>query len=141
MKKILMVVLFLFSSVVVANTGEFKLPVLGVKDGDTIATKFYNSPPGLQDIAVRIYGVDTPEKGFRAKCPSENEKAQKASAFVKKLVGDAKEMTVTNCKHDKYGGRIVCEVTINGKNIGQELIKAGLAREYYGDKKKSWCEL
>ena len=54
-----------------------------VKDGDTVAFKATWLPDPLpKELAVRVYGVDTPEKGFRAKCPQEDAKGQAATKFT-----------------------------------------------------------
>ena len=46
--------------------------ILRVSDGDTIVISARFLPAPLKpELAVRIYGVDTPEKGHRAQCPSE----------------------------------------------------------------------
>ena len=41
---------------------------------------------------------------------------------------------------DKFGGRIDADVFINGENFAQMQIDKGLARPYFGEKKKSWCD-
>jgi endonuclease YncB( thermonuclease family) len=88
---------------------------------------------------VLINGIDTPEKGSRAKCKKENELAMQATKFTTDLVGN-KELLLTPIKWDKYGGRLIANVKVGGVDIAQELLKKGLARVYSGDKKKSWCD-
>jgi endonuclease YncB( thermonuclease family) len=41
---------------------------------------------------------------------------------------------------DKYGGRVLGDVIVDGKSLRNLLITQGPAREYYGDKKQSWCK-
>jgi len=107
-----------------------------VIDGDTVQIDetFHNLP-----IAIRILGIDTPEKEKRAACPKEAKLGEEATEFTKNKVKEAKQIECKFHKWDKYGGRVLGNVIIDGKDLGQELIKAGLAREYFGDKKKSWC--
>jgi len=124
---------------VVSLASEMQVPIRYVTDGDTIAGTF-QLPYPLSNISIRIYGIDTPEKGSLAKCPKEAELANQASALTKKLVGDTKVMTVQNFKYDKYGGRVDGVVIVNGINIGDELIKANLAYPYFGGAKRSWCK-
>jgi endonuclease YncB( thermonuclease family) len=40
---------------------------------------------------------------------------------------------------DKYGGRILGNVIVNGKDVSAILISEGLGRKYNGEAKKSWC--
>ena len=118
----------------------WELPIVKVIDGDTIATQVPNMPIELHHYSIRVRGIDTPEKGGRAKCPEEAALAQRASLATKRLAMNAKTMTLSNCTHDKYGGRFVCDVKINGYDIGSKLIQEKLARSYDGGKKESWCK-
>jgi len=116
--------------------------ILRVLDGDTLEINNQFLPKELK-LFVRIKGIDTPEKSFRAKCLKEKKLAQKATDFTAKLVEDAKrnnqKVEFSEIKWDKYGGRIVAKVKIGDKIIGDELIKKGLAKPYFGEKKPSWC--
>jgi len=114
---------------------------LKVTDGDTIEIDVSKESPLIKKLglSVRINGIDTPEKGSRAKCKKENELAIQASKFTTDLVGN-KELLLTPIKWDKYGKRIIANVKVGGVDIAQELLKKGLARVYSGDKKKSWCD-
>jgi len=114
--------------------------ILKVSDGDTvvIAAPFLPAPLKPQ-LAVRIFGVDTPEKGFRAKCPSEDARGQAASEFTKKLVGASQKRQVTLYDWDKFGGRVLGDIILDGKSLRQQLIANGFAREYFGEAKQSWC--
>ena len=51
-----------------------------------------------------------------------------------------KNITCEFVKHDKFGGRLLGNIYIDGVSLADILIKAGLAREYHGEKKKSWCD-
>ena len=85
-------------------------------------------------------GVDTPEKKPRNKCEQEDVLAQKASKYTKDAVANAKSIQVKLEDWDKYGGRMLGYVIIDGKNLTDELIANGLARAYHGEAKSSWCE-
>jgi endonuclease YncB( thermonuclease family) len=85
-------------------------------------------------------GVDTPEKKPRNKCEQEDVLAQKASAFTKERVAHAQKIQVNLKGWDKYGGRVLGDVFIDDANLAHELIEKGLAREYHGEAKSSWCE-
>jgi len=116
--------------------------VLRVVDGDTLEIANEFLPKELK-LFVRINGIDTPEKEFRAKCQHEKILGLKASEFTEKAIKTAKiknqKISFSEIKWDKYGGRIVAIVKIADKNLGDELIKNGLAKPYNGKKKASWC--
>jgi endonuclease YncB( thermonuclease family) len=115
--------------------------VIRVSDGDTIVIAATYLPAPLKpELAVRIFGVDTPEKGHRAQCPAENEKALKASAYTSNLIKSGKRIQVTLYRWDKFGGRVLGDIIVDGQSVRAGLIAAGLAREYYGDAKQSWCK-
>jgi len=150
MKKLLAVVLFLFSTAVTAQT-YMLLPIVSVYDGDTIKTNLsWRLPTPLNKVSIRILNLDTPEmpaksylvtgKLGRAKCIKEAVMAIKAKEFVEKLTNGYTKMKVENFKYGKWGGRIVADVSIGGIDIGAALIKKGLAIEYSGGTKThDWC--
>ncbi len=114
--------------------------VLRASDGDTIVVEALWVPaPIKKEVAVRIFGVDTPEKGFRAKCSAEDVKGQAASAFTKKLISEAKKIQYVLYDWDKFGGRVLGDLLIDGKSLRELLIANGYARPYFGDAKQSWC--
>jgi micrococcal nuclease len=112
-----------------------------VIDGDTIeiAVDFLPAPLPPK-LSVRILGIDTPEKAPRAKCEAEAEKAKLAKWFSQRAIAEANRIDINIREWDKYGGRVLGLVFIDGKNLGDMLIEAGLARPYKGDAKSSWCE-
>ena len=114
--------------------------IVRVNDGDTVVIAAPFLPAPLKpELAVRIYGVDTPEKGFRAQCPSEDQRGQAATAFTKKAVESTQKHQVVLYGWDKFGGRVLGDMILNGVSLRAELIKNGFAREYYGEAKQSWC--
>ena len=111
-----------------------------VIDGDTVAFQTLWLPDPLKkELSVRVYGVDTPEKGFRAKCPSEDQRGQAATAFTKSVMNGATTRQVLLMDWDKYGGRVLGDIILDGKSLRAMLISQGYAREYYGEAKTSWC--
>jgi endonuclease YncB( thermonuclease family) len=115
--------------------------IIRVSDGDTIVIAAPYLPAPLKpELAVRIYGVDTPEKGHRAQCPAEAAAAERASAWTKTLVANGKQHQVILYKWDKFGGRVIGDIVVNGQSVRHGLIANGHAREYYGDAKQSWCK-
>lgn len=114
--------------------------ILRVNDGDTVVISAPFLPAPLKpELAIRIFGVDTPEKGFRAQCPSEDQRGQAATAFTKKAVESTQKHQVIIYGWDKFGGRVLGDMILNGVSLRQELIRNGFAREYFGEAKQSWC--
>jgi micrococcal nuclease len=140
MKKILITTLFsIFTVTGYANPYNF--PITRVIDGDTVAFRADFMPAPLKpELSIRVLGVDTPEKGHRASCDKEAKAAIAASEFTKKVVQDAKVIQVEIKSHDKYGGRVLGDIIIDGKRLSTLLIENGHARPYDGKKKSSWCE-
>lgn len=143
MKKILSLFLITFS--LASNSAEnypvYNFPITRVIDGDTVEFEAKFLPPPLKPVlSIRVYGVDTPEKGFRAQCDIESKKGDAATAYTKSIVSHAKQISIVIRDWDKFGGRVLGDIIIDGKNLRNLLIDNGYAREYYGDKKKSWCD-
>lgn len=114
--------------------------IVRVSDGDTIVIAAPFLPAPLKpELAVRIFGVDTPEKGHRAQCPSEDARGQAASEFTKKAVSASTQRQVVLYGWDKFGGRVLGDIILNGQSLRTMLIKNGFAREYFGEAKQSWC--
>jgi endonuclease YncB( thermonuclease family) len=134
--KILFTIILLLIS---SSAYAYEWQILRVIDGDTIEIKNECFPTELK-LSVRVNSVDTPEKGSRAKCEREAKLAEKASKFTKQFIGKNKTATFRNIKWDKYGGRLLADVEINGKSLAGELVKNNYAKLYDGKKKASWCE-
>jgi len=114
--------------------------ILRVSDGDTIVISAPFLPQPLKpELAVRIYGVDTPEKGFRAKCPQEDERGKNASKFTTNAVAKSSKRQVVLYDWDKFGGRVLGDIVLDGVSLRAMLIQNGFAREYFGEAKQSWC--
>ena len=115
--------------------------IVRVTDGDTVVIAAPFLPAPLKpELAVRVYGVDTPEKGFRGQCDSEKQRGEAASVFTKNLVNSSQQRQVILYGWDKFGGRVLGDIILNGKSLRAQLIANGFAREYYGDAKQSWCQ-
>ena len=123
------------------NAETYQWKPIKVVDGDTIKFEANWVPKPLkQEISIRVMGIDTPEKKPRNKCEQEDALAQKASAFTKEKVSHAQSIQVELLDWDKYGGRMLGNVIIDGKLLSEELIANGLARPYFGEAKSSWCQ-
>lgn len=144
MKKIIILVILAISTVAVAQKQKpmniYDFPITRVIDGDTVAFQATFLPPPLkQELSIRVFGVDTPEKGHRAQCPSEDQRGQAATAFTKNAITKAQKRQVAIADWDKYGGRVLGDILLDGQSLRMMLIQNGFAREYYGEAKTSWC--
>lgn len=128
----------LFFSAVLAqgqpqSSSFYKVKLGRVIDGDTFKVYLACSYKLFcSSVSVRVRGIDTPE--LRSKDPAEKQKAQEARAFTKKFLEGGK-IRLKDCTKDKYF-RLLCDVTVDGKNLASALLEAGLAKEYEGGGKK-----
>lgn len=85
---------------------------------------------------IRIAGIDAPE----THPPRCMEEARLGLAATQKLrdVLSSGTVTLSGTIHDKYG-REVREVRVNGQDVGEAMIGAGLARSYNGKLRQGWC--
>jgi micrococcal nuclease len=136
MKKFLIFFLF-FINFSFAELYNWK--VIKVVDGDTLQVQADFLPKELGNkILIRIWGVDTPEKGWRAASDREREMALKTTEYTTNLVKKSKDIKIKIISWDKYGGRILGDVIIDGQSLKDLLLANGYAREYYGEKKTAW---
>ena len=145
MKKLLLTLLLVPTLVMAQkmpkNSATYDAQIVRVSDGDTIVIAAPFLPAPLKpELAVRIFGVDTPEKGHRAQCAQEDQQAQLASKYTSQLIAQGGRIQVTLYAWDKFGGRVLGDIIVNGQSVRQGLIQNGLAREYYGEAKTSWCQ-
>ena len=148
MKNFLIALLFLPLVAFAQKTPQgvtYDAQILRITDGDTVVIAAPFLPAPLEpELAIRVFGVDTPEKGFRAQCESEKQRGEAASAFTKNAIAQAAasggKFQVTMYGWDKFGGRVLGDILVNGQSLRAALIANGFAREYYGDAKQSWCQ-
>jgi endonuclease YncB( thermonuclease family) len=88
MKKLLLVLLAMPMMAMAQKTPQgvtYDAQIVRVSDGDTVVIAAPFLPAPLKpELAVRVFGVDTPEKGHRAQCPSEDARGKAATEFTKK---------------------------------------------------------
>lgn len=109
-------------------------------DGDTVTVRIPNVHPLLgENITVRVFGIDTPEK--TGKKPCEKDRARDAQRLVENLMRRGKSVELRNVDRDKYF-RILAEVWVDGRSLADALLKNGLAYPYDGGRKPAsidWC--
>ena len=104
---------------------------ISITDGDTIRAR---------GKTYRLVGFDTPEIE-RAKSPIERQLGAQAAARLEAIISkgnlDLTEVTCS-CPPTTHGtflcnrGRLCGTLTVNGENVGDILIREGLARPYVG---------
>lgn len=117
-----MILIILFSVNVFAWNGK----CVGVSDGDTITVMHAG-----KGEKIRLHGVDCPEKN--------QSYGQKAKLFTSVMVF-GKQVEVEPVVTDKYG-RTVGKVTLDGKILNEELVKAGYAWVYNEYCNQSFCDI
>jgi micrococcal nuclease len=145
MRMLLFVLLLIpFMAFAETKTPDFKVydfEVTRVIDGDTVAFSAPFLPEPLKkELSIRVFGVDTPEKSWRGQCDQERKLGEIASQFTKKALKEADKIQVAIMDWDKYGGRVLGDILLDGKSLRKMLIEKGYARPYFGEKKTSWCE-
>jgi endonuclease YncB( thermonuclease family) len=109
-----------------------------VIDGDSLVVRAHIWLGQTVETMVRIRGIDAPE--IDGKCREEKMLAAAATDRLRELVADG-TLLLTDIEPDKYGGRVLSEVATVGKDVGAEMMKAGLARPYEGGLRGGWCNL
>ena len=143
MKKIVLLILiflFLHSPAHAKSFGDYEGAVyIRNYDGDTITFTLPGLHPIIgEKISIRVNGIDTPE--IKGKCEKEKYDAQQAQQMVADILKDAEQITLKNMERGKYF-RIAADVIVDGENLADVLIEAGMPVKYDGGKKThKWCE-
>jgi endonuclease YncB( thermonuclease family) len=125
----------------VNSYAEFPRTIKRVIDGDTVELDASDESDLIDHLGydVRILGIDTPEKRTKKAC--EKALGLKAKQFLIEYLGERKKVKLIDPKWDKYGGRILADIEIDGVLISQLMIDKGFAVPYQGEKKtKIWCK-
>jgi endonuclease YncB( thermonuclease family) len=109
-----------------------------VIDGDSLVVRAHIWLGQTVETIVRVRGIDAPE--IDGKCREEKMLATAATDRLRELVADG-TLLLSNIEPDKYGGRVLSEVATGGKDVGAEMLQAGLARPYEGGLRGGWCNL
>ena len=122
--------------------GPLPAQVVSVLDGDTLEVRVHIWLGLELRTRVRLAGIDAPE--LKGKCARERDLARRARAYLlARLDPDAAgagAVRLREVRYGKYAGRVLARVeTLDGTDLGQELVAAGLARPYDGRRRASWC--
>ena len=111
-------VLIAASPGVPAESQSYRARVVGVTDGDTVTVMRFGRAETL-----RLADIDAPDRGQPF--------SEKAKHYVSELAYGKEVLVVTEGAKDKYGRTVGEAILADKRNLGQELVKAGLAW---------WCE-
>ncbi|MEM1040745.1 MAG: thermonuclease family protein [Pseudomonadota bacterium] len=121
--------------------GPVTATVLRVRDGDSIDVLAHIWPGQRIAVSVRLRNIDAPE--LRARCQEERLIAKAAKHHLISLImqaGTNPTITLYKIGGGKYFGRILASArSSNGIDIGQNMIKSGLAVPYRQRKRQNWC--
>jgi endonuclease YncB( thermonuclease family)/methylphosphotriester-DNA--protein-cysteine methyltransferase len=110
---------------VLATAPDFSGKVVAITDGDTLTVLHNNT-----QVKIRLHGIDCPEKGQPF--------GTKAKQFTSELAF-GKVVNFLNFGTDQYGRAVGVVILPDGKNLNQELVRAGFAwwyRKYAPDVKE-----
>ena len=105
--------------------------VVDVYDGDTFKIDLPSMHPLFgDDLAIRLFGVDTPE--MRGTTDMVKALAKEAQQVTEKALKGASKIELRNPQRGKYF-RIISEVWIDGESLADMLKAKGLAKDYDGE--------
>lgn len=109
-------------------TGE-RIHVTSVHDGDTFR---------LGAERVRIIGMDAPEIGEGANCTTEQIMAMRARDYLSAAL-TSNNVRIVRHGHDVYG-RTLAYVYVDGHDVAEAMLDAGLAKPYVRGVHGEWCD-
>jgi endonuclease YncB( thermonuclease family) len=98
-----------------------------VIDGDTF---------DLNGTRIRVAGIDAPET-HPPRCANEAQLGLAATQKLAELLRSG-PLWISGLVTDRYG-RSVRTVRVNGEDVADAMISAGLARNYDGKQRQGWC--
>lgn len=125
-----LVTLLLLLSLGCAGSSEIRGKVTAITDGDTIKVLI-----NKQEERIRLNGIDCPERNQAF--------GTKAKEFVSDLVF-GKTVLVESEEIDRYGRILGWVYLEDGRNVNEELLKAGLAwhyKQYNNDPRLAMMEM
>lgn len=112
--------------------------VTRIIDGDTFKAEIEIRPGVFEEQSVRLRGIDAPEKKDRDNCLYARNLYEQSERRLGQLAGDR---VILGNTEKGYYGRIIADVyTMEGRNIGEILLREGLVRVYKRPKyRPAWC--
>jgi micrococcal nuclease len=107
--------------------------VVSIHDGDTFTANIDGWPDVIgRGVPVRVCCIDTPE--LRAKLPLARLRAILAKRYTVGALRSARRVELVDIRRDKYF-RILARVVADGQDLGEGLVRSGLAVPYDGGHK------
>ena len=137
--RILNSIIILLFSFCIIEAKEYKdeiedFKIIKVRDGGTFVITIPNIPDVFgEEIAVRVRGIDTPEK--RDEREEIKALAYKAQEELEKLLMSGEKVILYNLGRDKYF-RLLASVKVGNIDVAKYLIDKGLAKKYDGGRKQ-----
>jgi endonuclease YncB( thermonuclease family) len=106
-----------------------------IVDGDTLR---------VDGMKLRLSGPDAPER-FHPRCENELVVALRAKERLRELVGDGTGVTYERLGADQYGRTLANVYSADGRNVGEVLIREGLALRWrpshaaWLKRARHWC--
>lgn len=146
----------------VGASPAYHVQSIEVKDGDTAKVSVEVWPDVVVTTAVRVRGINTPESSRSAAsavcggpCVSGDEECERqrrlcikcelqagqvAKEWAKNWI-TGKQCVLANVdpKESKYAGRVGGDILCDGRMWGEDIIAAGYAKAYRGEKRASEC--
>ncbi|MEE8435849.1 MAG: thermonuclease family protein [bacterium] len=119
--------------------GPYRAMVVRVIDGDTVEVDVLPWPGLVQRVKLRLAGVNTPEKRGRGVSLCEKVAAKRATDFTRRFVRHVAQVTVSEVRLGKFAGRVLGKISVNGRDLGDAPVAAGLGRPYSGGRRRAWC--
>ncbi|HXC56945.1 MAG TPA: thermonuclease family protein [Rhizomicrobium sp.] len=116
--------------------GPVTAQVVRIVDGDTFEASAAIWLDQQISVRVRIAGIDAPE--LRARCDGERVRAEAARDYLSRRIAGG-EVRLSALRYDKYGGRVDASVADPRGDVGEAMVRAGLARLYDGGHRAGWC--
>lgn len=101
---------------------------LRIWDGDTFRVGSSRGEP------VRIFNIDAPE--IEGRCRYESDLAQQSKRRLADLL-ENRRVQIRRQHKDRYG-RTLAAISVNGRDVGDQLVREGLARTWSG-RREQWC--
>lgn len=109
--------------------------VVRVHDGDTIEVEFPTfKPTALSRWMVRLNGYDAPELHDDRE---EMKKLAERAHWRLTELALGEHVVLTTVWKDKFF-RLLADIELEGKDLGESLLNEGLVREYSGEGPKPW---
>lgn len=127
--KICFVVLWLLCTFNAAHAEEFVAKIIAVMDGDTVLAL-----RGTQKVKIRLASIDAPEVGHAGMGgqPPNSQKSQDFGVESRQALVNMvlmKQARVNSRALDDYG-RVVAELSVDGRSVNEDLVRLGMAWEY-----------